>query len=234
MPANNGPDPLDRFLLDISGPDPFADIIRASEAHRLEHASTLAGGEQECGTYPSNALKMRVFVTIARTAGARRVLEIGGGLGYSALWLADAVGDSGHVETIDRFSEHIAEIESQAERFGLADRISALHGEGEELLRDLSGPYDLIHDDGWFAAQPPYYERLADLLRPGGLLLMSNWFLLGHAVAGESPIDWSQFAGPAWEKDVRSYARRLTADERWDVSFVQRPAFALARRRHDA
>jgi predicted O-methyltransferase YrrM len=234
MPDNSAPDPFSGFLLGLHGTDPFAEVSAASETHRLEHASSLSRGEQECGVYPSGALKMRIFVTIARAAGVRRVLEIGGGLGYSALWLADAVGDGGHVETIDRFSEHIAGIEGQAKRFGLTDRVTALHGEGVDLLRDLAGPYDLIHDDGWFAAQPPYYERLADLLRPGGLLVMSNWFLLEHAVTGQSPIDWSQFAGPTWAEDVQAYARRLTADERYDVSFVQRPAFALAHRRPDA
>jgi predicted O-methyltransferase YrrM len=49
---------------------------------------------------------MHLLGTIVRTTGARRVLEIGGGLGYSALWLADAVGLGGQVETIDRFAEH--------------------------------------------------------------------------------------------------------------------------------
>lgn len=234
MPDSNQQERFNDFLLDLYGPDQFADVRALSEEHRIAHAPSLAGGEQECGVYPSDVLKMRVLVTIAHAAGARRVLEIGGGLGYSALWLADAIGDGGHVETIDRFSEHIAEIGAYTQRFGLADRISALHGEGGDILRNLTGPYDLIHDDGWFAAQPPYYDRLADLLRPGGLLVMSNWFLLEHAVGRQSPVDWAQFAGPTWAADIKSYARRLAADERYDVSFVQRPAVALAYRRANA
>jgi predicted O-methyltransferase YrrM len=92
----------------------------------------------------------------------------------------------------------------------------------------------VIHDDGWFAAQPAYYDRLAQLLRPGGLLVMSNWFLLEHAVTGASPIDWAQFAGPRWADDIQAYAHRLANDDRYDVSFVQSPAFALAYRRTDA
>ena len=175
--------------------------------------------------------KMSVITTISGAIGARRALEIGGGLGYSALWLADAAGDSGQVETIDRFSEHVAEIEAGAERFGLSDRITALHGEGVDLLRDLAGPYDLIHDDGWFAAQPPYYELLAGVLRPGGLLVMSNWFLLEHAVSGPSPVDWAQFAGPNWREDIRAYAEVLTARSDIDISFISRPWIAIAVKR---
>ena len=62
---------------------------------------------------------------------------------------------------------------------------------------------------------------------------MSNWFLLEHAVTGRSPVDWSQFAGPTWAADVKAYARHFAADERYDVSFVQSPAVALAYRRSD-
>jgi predicted O-methyltransferase YrrM len=223
-------DDFSKYLNDLYGDDPFADVRVASNEHRLSHAKILAGGEQECGVYPSDALKMRVVVTVARAVTARRILEIGGGFGYSALWLAAA---GGHIETIDRFPEHVAAIRTHADRFGLSERLQALEGEGEALLATLDGPYDLVHDDGWFAAEPRYYERLAGLVRPGGLLVMSNWFLLEHAITAESPVDWSQFAGPSWRDDIRAYARRLTSDERWDLSFIQRPAVALAWRRPD-
>ncbi len=110
MPDNSDPDRLDDFLLSLHGADPFAEVADASEAHRVEHASTLFGGEQECGAFPSSALKMRLLAAIGRATNAKRVLEIGGGLGYSALWFADLVGEDGRVETIDRFSEHVEEI----------------------------------------------------------------------------------------------------------------------------
>ncbi|MCH7484902.1 MAG: class I SAM-dependent methyltransferase [Chloroflexi bacterium] len=234
MPDNSGPDRFNDFLLSLHGTDPFAEVADASEAHRIEHASSLAGGEQECGAFPSSALKMRLLAAIGRATNARRVLEIGGGLGYSAIWFADIVGDGGRVETIDRFTEHVDMIRRYAERFGMGDRITALAGEADDVLPTLDGAYDIVHDDGWFGAQPSYYDRLAGLLRPGGLLVMSNWFLLEHAVTGQSPVDWSQVLGPSWAEDIKSYARRLATDERYQVSFVQRPAVALAYRRPDA
>ncbi len=216
------------YLLNLYGPDPFGEVRAASAVHRVEHASTLPGGEQDCGVYPSDGLKMRVVATIVRAAGARRILEVGGGLGYSALWLAEAAGEGGVVETIDRFPEHIAGIAGFASQFRLSDRIRAIEGEGAEILNSLTGLYDAIHDDGWFGARPAYYDRLAKLLRPGGLLIMSNWFLLEHAVTGKSPVDWAQFAGPRWREDIQDYARHLLSDARYHVSFVTGPAFAIA------
>jgi len=122
----------------------------------------LAGGEQECGVYPSDPLKMRLLATLVRALGARRSLEIGGGLGCSALWLADAMGMAGQLETIDRFAEHVELIDHFAGQYDLAGRIVAIHGEAEDVLKSLTGPYDLIHDDGWFGEQPAYYDRMVE------------------------------------------------------------------------
>jgi predicted O-methyltransferase YrrM len=225
------PQPFDAYVLGLYGDDRFAEVRTASGGHRLLHAASLPGGEQECGVFPSDQLKMRVIAQLVRATGARRILEIGAGLGYSAFWMARATGPQGHIETIDRFPEHIAELNAFARRFGLADRVAAIEGEGDATLSTLSGPYDLIHDDGWFAKQPAYYDGMIDLLRPGGLLVMSNWFLLENAVTGTSDVDWSLYAGPTWADDIRSYAAVLVADTRLEVSFIPKPAMALAVRR---
>lgn len=227
-------DEFNHFLSQLCGPDPFANIYDASEAHRAEHGLSLPGGEQECGVYPSNQLKMRVIVSIVRAMRAQRILEIGGGLGYSALWLASATGTKGRLETIDRYPEHVAALNRFTEQYGLSDRISVIEGEGDNVLPSLSGPYDVIHDDGWFAKQPSYYDRMIELLKPGGLLIMSNWFLLEHAVTGKAAVDWSLFAGDRWAEDIKEYAETLARDTRLEVSFVPQPAFALAVKRANA
>jgi predicted O-methyltransferase YrrM len=57
--------------------------------------------------------------------------------------------------------------------------------------------YDFVHDDSWFAAQPAYFDRVVELLTPGGLLTMPNWFLLTDAIAGRRHRRWARFAGPS-------------------------------------
>ncbi len=219
-------------LLDLYGGDPFARVYDASNAHREEHAPTLAGGVQECGVYPSEAVKMRVLATLVQAAGAKRILEIGCGLGYSALWLAEAAGRNATVETIERFPEHTELARGFALEFGLAERVRILLGEGDDILAGLAGPYDLVHDDGWFGRQPPYYDRIVGLLRPGGLWVLSNWFLLEQAITGKTTMDWGQFAGPHWTDDIKAYARVLTSDSRLYVSYIMQPSWiALAVKR---
>jgi len=220
------------YLLNLYGGDPFKSVYEASNTHREDHARTLAGGAQECGVYPSEAVKMRVLATLVQAASAKRILEIGCRLGYSALWLAEAAGPNGTVDTIDRFPEHAELAHGFAVDFGAQEQVSVLLGEADAILPSLQGQYDLIHDDGWFGHQPGYYEGVVRLLRPGGLWILSNWFLLDQAITGNSTMDWSEFAGPRWADDVKSYADILTSDTRLYVSYIMQPSWvALACKR---
>jgi predicted O-methyltransferase YrrM len=215
-------------FLDSLQSDPFEHVRRASDEHREAHARKLRGGPQECGVYPSDPLKMRVLSNIVRALSAERLLEIGCGLGYSALWLADAVGPSGSVETVDRYPEHAELARGFAKEAGLDARLHVLVGDSDDVLAGLTGPYDFIHDDGWFAVRPPHFRRILELLRPGGLLAMSNWFLLVQSMADEPNLDWSEFAGPNWREDVQAFARELAAERGLEVAWMMDPGVALA------
>jgi len=208
---------LSSFILDLYGGDPFGHVRDASNEHREAHGS-------ECEVYPSDPIKMRLLATLVRALGAKRILEIGCGLGYSALWLADAAGPDGHVDTIDRFPEHVALARQYVSAAGFSGRLQVIEGEGVDILAALSGAYDLVHDDGWFAAEPPYLDRMIDLTRPGGLIALSNWFLLEDAVTGKP----SAFAGPDWADHVQAYARKLTSHPQLSLAFVLRPWLGLA------
>lgn len=220
---------VDEFLIGLQPPDPFAGVRDASERHRIEHARVLAApGEQTCGVYPSDPLKAQLLATLAGALGTQRILEIGGGLGYSAFWLARGAGPDASVETIDIFPEHVALISQHAHRVELDDQIRPIEGDAIDVLPSLEAPYDLIHDDAWFGKQPPYLDRMLELLRPGGTVAISNWFLIEQAMVAEPNMDWSQFAGPTWKADIRQYAKALAARPDLEVSFISRPWLAIA------
>jgi hypothetical protein len=67
-----------------------------------------------------------------------------------------------------------------------------------------------------------------DVLRPGGLLTMANWFLLVDARTGESRNDWERFAGPTWADDVVASAEELAARPDLAVCWTIRPPFGIA------
>ncbi len=210
-------------LLRLGGGDPFDDILRASERHREEHPS--------CRLYPAGPRVMSLAAQLVRASGATRILDLGSGLGYSTLWLADAAGEGARVLGIDRDAEHVAEAVRRATLRGLDGRASFVAGEVAELLNELSAPVDLVHDDAWFAERPAHLERVLALLRPGGVLTMPNWFLLEEALIGRPRRDWSEFAGPGWSSAVREFAEAIAADRRLRSVWVSSPPLLVAVKR---
>jgi predicted O-methyltransferase YrrM len=141
--------------------DPFEHVRLASEEHRLAHG-------QGCSVYPTASGPL--IGVLAAATGARRILEIGTGLGYSSLWLA--VGGAS-VETIERDPEH-----AELARANVAEaRVTVLHGAASDVLPGLEGPYELVYSDADPREMPEALDQVVRLLRPGGVLISSNLFL---------------------------------------------------------
>jgi predicted O-methyltransferase YrrM len=208
-------------ILDLTRGDPFEEIIQAAEVHRLSHGPS-------CGLYPAGPHVMRLVAALVRASRPIRLLDLGTGFGYSALWLASACEGVARIEAIDRFPDHVSRAVEFAKSAGLSDRVDFIVGEVADVLDRVAGRYDLVHDDAWFASEPPYLERVIELLRPGGALTMPNWFLLEDAISGEPRRDWSEFAGPGWRESTIAYAERLARDPRLYVTWSLSPPLAIA------
>ncbi len=155
-----------------SARDPFAHIYRASEEHRLEHGPG-------CTVYPTGSGPL--LGTLAAAAAARRILEVGCGLGYSALWLALGSSPDGRVDTIEQDSSHADLARKNFHDLGYGQRITVHLGRGSDALPRLAEPYDFLFCDGDVDEYLANLEQFLRLLRPGGLLVTSNLFLGQYA-----------------------------------------------------
>jgi predicted O-methyltransferase YrrM len=170
---------------------------------------------------------MATAAMLVRASDARRILDLGSGFGYSALWLAHAAGPGSEVVGVDRFEEHVHEARRFAAEARLEAEITFVCGEVASVLDDLDGDFDLVHDDAWFASAPDYYEQMVTVLRPGGVLSMPNWFLMEDAVSGQPRRDWSTLAGDQWAQETIAYAERLARDPRLHVTWVVSPPLGV-------
>lgn len=205
-------------LMDLAGGDKFGDVRQMSEDHQRRHG---------CGLHNAGGPQMQLVAALARAANVKTVVDLGCGLGYSTLWLADAVGKTGHVIGIDDDPGHIAEAERIAGEFGWTDQITYRTGRVADVLQTLDGSVDMIHDDAWFATEPEHLETMIRLVRPGGIITMVNWFLLVDALTGEPRNDWEAFAGPNWAHDVAAYAQLLADREDISINWITSPPVAL-------
>jgi len=151
-----------------------------------------AGGVTHDAAQPDRLLKRRnlepataeLLSLTVRIAGARRVVEIGTANGYSTVWLADAVGDTGgHVVSLDTAINDEARANlarADAAQPGLAERVDLRQEDGGAYLAGLAdGSLDLLFLDAERVEYPSWWPHPVRVLRPGAVLAIDN--VLSHA-----------------------------------------------------
>ena len=121
---------------------------------------------------------------LATSVGATRILEIGTCIGYSGIWLAGALPKHGMLITMEKDAGRAAIAKANFERAGVSDRVSVMVGDAALKLVKVSGPFDLIFQDGHKPLYNTLLEPLVALLRPGGLLVTDNVLWDGEVVPG--------------------------------------------------
>lgn len=165
------PDLVERYL---AGLNHLSDAVLQDIAR--------AGAEQNL---PLVDAEVGALLRVLTTAiGARRVLEIGTAVGYSGIWIAGGMPSDGMLITMEKDPERARIAKENFARAGLADRVSVMVGDAALKLVKVSGPFDLIFQDG----HKPHYNTMLDtlvgLLRPGGLLVSDNVLWDGEVVPG--------------------------------------------------
>jgi caffeoyl-CoA O-methyltransferase len=126
---------------------------------------------------------------VARSSGARRILEVGTATGYSGLWLARALPPDGRLVTIDVDPERQRQARESWTAAGLADRVETHLGPALDVLPTLAGPFDLVFIDAEKPEYQGYLERALPLLRPGAVILVDNTLWMGEVARGEHTRD---------------------------------------------
>ncbi len=163
---------------------------------------------------PASARLLRSLVI---ATGARRVLEIGTCIGYSAIWMAEALPADGMLVTLESDAGRAAIARSNIERAGLSGRISVIVGDANRYLHKIAGPFDLVFQDSDKQRYESMLDRLVGLLRPGGVLATDNVLWNGEVVEGYvSPPQRDEADTAA----LRRYNERLAADQRLLTTFL--------------
>ncbi|HEX2025037.1 MAG TPA: O-methyltransferase [Actinomycetota bacterium] len=190
---------------------------------------TLLAGEQEIADEMERAADERDFPIVGRTVGvtlevlaraigARRVLELGSGYGYSALWFARAVGDGGEVHMTDGDEDNQRQAMQYLRRAGLADRVTPHVGNALDIIDELDGEFDVVFCDIDKGDYPDAWRKASERIRPGGLYLCDNVLWDGNVALRDEEIE-DQRRGrlaPA----IREHNRMAATDPRFRTTII--------------
>lgn len=167
---------------------------------RTNHARMLSG-----------AVQGQIMRMLVQLSGASRILELGTFTGYSAICLASAMPEGGHLDTLEINDELEDLILEGFDRAGFADKIDLHIGDCKETLRrfrEEGREYDLVYMDANKREYPEYYELIFDMVRPGGLILADNVLWDGKVCLAPLPQD-KQTLGIARFNDMVAEDRRV-------------------------
>ncbi len=121
----------------------------------------------------------RLLHILAQTIGATRVLELGSGFGYSAMWFASAVGPQGRVVMTESSKTNLERARDYFKRAGMSRRVQMEQGDALEIIKAMPGWFDLIYNDIDKQHYPQTLEPVRAKLRPGGLFITDNMLWSG-------------------------------------------------------
>lgn len=211
-------DPLYDYLLAVS--------LRETDLQRRLREETAANPMSRMQISPEQGQFMAL---LARLIGARRCIEVGVFTGYSSLAVALALPADGSIVACDVSEEWTAVARRYWAEAGVAARIDLRLAPALETLDSLladggQGSFDLAFIDADKTNYLAYYERVFELLRPGGLVVVDNTLWSGR-VADPAVVDEDTVA-------LRHFNECLHRDQRVDLSLLPvGDGLTLARRR---
>lgn len=120
----------------------------------------------------------RLLEILARSIGARTMLEFGTLAGYSTIWLARALPEGGRLITLEADSGYAEVARTNIANAGLSDLVELRVGPALEALPDLEaegvGPFDFVFIDADKIHTPDYFTWALERTRPGGLIVADN------------------------------------------------------------
>ena len=121
---------------------------------------------------------------VARSIGARRIVEFGTSFGISTIYLAAALRDNGGGQVVgselqptklERARAHLGEA-------GLGDLVEIRAGDARETLKDPGGTVDLVLLDGAKQLYLEILQLLTPHLRTGSVILADNILMFRKAL----------------------------------------------------
>jgi predicted O-methyltransferase YrrM len=180
------------------------DIPGILSAIRARDAGQLAVSEED-GRF------LRLLVASTRR---KRALEIGGASGYSAIWMAQGLRESGgKLVTIEYDPNRARELAENIRKAGMTDVVQVVAGDAFAEIPKLQGTFDFVFLDAW----KKDYKRFLDLVLPrmdrGGLFTAHN-VVNKRSEMGDfldaiqrNPSLWTTIVAPSGEGISLSYKR---------------------------
>lgn len=131
---------------------------------------------EQGGTYLSVPIDDGKWLSIlTESVNAQTVVEVGTSTGFSGLFFARAlVNTGGKLITHEIDEGRFRQAGENFQKAGVSSQVTQVPGNARETLKRIRGPVDVVFLDADKDGYIPYFETLLLHVRPGGLILAHN------------------------------------------------------------
>ena len=197
-------------------------VYQYLQDHSLRESDLLRRLRDETATLKEARMQLspeqgQLLAFLVELTGARKAIEVGTFTGYSALCVATALPNDGHLVACDVSETWTAIGRRYWEEAGVLGKINLCIAPALETLDKLlatgeADSFDFALIDADKENYEVYYERILTLLRVGGLLLVDNVLWSGK-VADPDDTGESTLA-------IRAFNRKVHEDDRVSLSML--------------
>lgn len=141
------------------------------------------------GRMASGHVQGRLLKMLVEMVRPRNILEVGTFSGYSAICLAEGLGDGGRLYTFEINDEMEDFTRPWIEGSAVAGKIDFRIGDAITEAPKLGVTFDMVFIDGDKRTYVETYEMALSVLRPGGFILADNTLWDGHVVDADYDHD---------------------------------------------
>ena len=182
--------------------------MRCSKRHSRR---AIASGLPQIAVTPNQG---KFLMLMAKSIGARRILEIGTLGGYSTIWLARALPPGGKLITLEYDEDH-----ARVAKANIANAASPIRSTSASAARSNSLPklegetFDFVFIDADKTNNANYFRWALKLTRKGGIIIVDN-VVRGGAIADPKRRDGDV-------DGVRSLADLVAKEKRVSATVIQ-------------
>ncbi|MFZ5433480.1 MAG: O-methyltransferase [Calditrichota bacterium] len=122
---------------------------------------------------------------MARGIGARRVMELGSGYGFSAMHFARVLPPDGVVVCTDNDTKNADQARRFFQEAGMPEKLEFHIGEAVSVMESLPGEFDIILMDIEKENYPEAFRKGWPRLRVGGVFIADNIIWDGRVISGD-------------------------------------------------
>lgn len=188
---------LDEYVLNHSDAEPeyLYRLWRATNVHMLH------------GRMASGHLQGRLLKMLVKMVNPQNIIEVGTFSGYSALCMAEGLGEQGHLYTFEINDEQEPFTRKWIENSPWADKITFIIGDAATEAKKIGKSFDFAFMDGDKRTYVETYESLLPLMNKGAFILADNTLWDGHVTDADYDKD-QQTVG------IRRFNDYVAADNR--------------------